>query len=120
MNMSAPSILIVEDEPALARLLDVLLSIDYKCTAAFSVKDVIDRLKAGPFELMLLDDELPDGSGLALLPFVRLVAPDMAVIVLSGKTDEQTVEKAMQNGASDFIGKPFNLAQVHEVVRKVL
>ncbi len=63
---------------------------------------------------------LLDGSGLALLQFIKATAPDTAVIVLSGNTDEQSVERAKQKGADEFIAKPFDLTHVRSVVERAM
>lgn len=116
MKLSISSILIVEDEPPLAGLLQVLFSSDYACVMASSMAEALKQLKASSFALVLVDEGLPDGSGLVLLQFIKATAPKTAVIVMSGNSDEQSVEKAKQKGADDFIGKPFDLVHVRSVV----
>lgn len=120
MEDSFHHILIVEDEPPLAGLLERLFGSAYSCATAATVAEAFRQLKAGSFQLVLLDEVLPDGSGLALLQFIKATAPDTAVIVLSGRTDEQSVERAKQKGADEFIAKPFDLVDVRSVVERTM
>jgi DNA-binding NtrC family response regulator len=116
MNLTIPSILIVDDERPVADLIRAVLSPDYACTLASCIAEAINQLKTSSFDLVLVDEGLPDGSGLYLLQIILTIAPKTAVIVMSGKTDEQSVEAAKKKGAAAFIGKPFNLIHLREVV----
>jgi two-component system response regulator HydG len=66
----------------------------------------------GDIDLILCDLELPGGGGLRLLQQVREAHPETAVVLLSAFASVQDAVKAMQNGAADFIGKPFAADQV--------
>jgi DNA-binding NtrC family response regulator len=120
MPDTVASILVVEDEPLLAGLLERLFGSDYSCVTAATVAEAFSLLKARSFQLVLLDEVLPDGSGLALLQFIKASSPDTGVILMSGNTDEQSVERAKQKRADEFIAKPFDLMHVRSVVERTM
>jgi DNA-binding NtrC family response regulator len=120
MHTTIQSVLIVEDELPVANLVRAVLSPDYSCSLASSVAEALQQLRTRSFELVLVDEGLPDGSGLYLLQIILTIAPQTAVIVMSGQTDEQSVAAAKKTGAVNFIGKPFNLIHLREVVEAAL
>ena len=120
MPETIPSILFVEDELLLAALLERQFGPACTYATAATVAEAFRQLKARSFQLILLDEVLPDGSGLALLQFIKASSPDTAVVVMSGNTDEQSVERAKQKGADEFIAKPFDLMRVRSVVERAI
>lgn len=113
-------ILIVDDEQPFAELMRAVLSPHYSCVIALSVTEALKQLNKRTFDLVLVDQVLSDGSGLALLPFIRATAPRTVAIVMSEKTDEQSLAKAHEMGASEFIRKPLNLIHLREVVESAV
>ena len=67
--------------------------------------EAIDRLRAENFDLVLLDFMLPDSEGLATFSTVRLQAPDVPVVALTGVSDEGVAVEAVRQGALDFLVK---------------
>lgn len=101
-------IVIVEDQ---VMVRDLLV---WACQSAFAQAAVeqaadgaqaLERCKAMPPDLILLDLELPDGDGLDLLPELRKLAPGAKVIVLSSHTDDVTVHRVMQKHVEGFVDK---------------
>jgi len=103
------TVLLIEDEPADAKLIqDALAS---TVDSAFRVEwvtrlsDALERLGSERFEVVLLDLSLPDGKGLEAFDQVFQAAPDSLILVLSGLTDEETARQAMARGAHDYFSK---------------
>jgi diguanylate cyclase (GGDEF)-like protein/PAS domain S-box-containing protein len=103
------TVLLIEDEPADAKLIqDALAS---TVDSAFRVEwvtrlsDALERLESERFEVVLLDLSLPDGKGLEAFDQVLQAAPDSLILVLSGLTDEETARQAMERGAHDYFSK---------------
>lgn len=103
------TVLLIEDEPADAKLIqDALAS---TVDSAFRVEwvtrlsDALERLGSERFEVVLLDLSLPDGKGLEAFDQVLQAAPDSLILVLSGLTDEETAREAMARGAHDYFSK---------------
>ena len=93
------------DQQSLIRLW--LASANYTCTMFDTVAGTIGGLKSEHFDALLLDWMLPDGSGSEVLNWVRTnMGWNMAVVILTARTDEATVVLALQAGADDFVVKP--------------
>ena len=93
------------DQQSLIRLW--LASAHYTCTMFDTVAGTIGGLKSEHFDALLLDWMLPDGSGSEVLNWVRTnMGWNMAVVILTARTDEATVVLALQAGADDFVVKP--------------
>ncbi len=103
------TVLLIEDEPADAKLIQDALA--GTGSSAFQVEwvtrlsDALKRLGNERFEVVLLDLSLPDGKGLEVFDQVFQAAPDSLVLVLSGLTDEETAREAMARGAHDYFSK---------------
>ena len=103
-------ILLVEDNPGDARLVEVLLS-DADLSGSFNIVhaatlgEALERLEESNFEVILLDLSLPDSSGLETVNRMRTAAPEMPVVVLSGQDDEEIAMQALHKGAEDYLVK---------------
>jgi DNA-binding NarL/FixJ family response regulator len=73
--------------------------------------------QAGP-DVLLLDVGLPDGDGLALIPAVKSVSPHTQVVILTCSTDETTLMRAIDSGASGFLSKGCSLTELMNTVRR--
>jgi len=109
MSSMTISVLLVEDNPIHARLLQGLLS--DRSDPAFAVEAVdhleggIQRLSSGSFDALLLDLVLPDSQEMATFERVKEAAPDMPVLVLTGLDDEGLAEEAVAAGAREYLVK---------------
>ena len=74
-------------------------------------------LKLRP-DIVCLDVQLPDGSGLDLLPAIRDALPDCAVLMVTSSNDLATIQSALSGGACGFIVKPINTKTVHDSLEK--
>jgi response regulator RpfG family c-di-GMP phosphodiesterase len=114
------SILIVDDEEPIRRLLTTCLDPNYTCITAASAEEATTLLEAGTFSLVLSDIRMPGASGLELCQLVRRMSPETVVIMVSGMTDISFAVEAMRQGAFDYITKPFDLQQIQMVVDRAL
>lgn len=109
-RQTAFRVLLVEDNPADARLVRILLS-EAGPTAAFEIthvgrlEEAIQRIEGAEFDVVLLDLSLPDASGLETVGRIQSVAPHLPVVVLSGLSDEEVAVQAIQGGAEDYLVK---------------
>ncbi len=114
-------ILIVDDEAMVRRLLWQRLSREgYQCEEADSAEQALDRLRGNSTELVILDIKMPGKSGMELLPEIRALYPDTAVMMATALTDVNIAIQCMKQGAYDYISKPFNLGEVVLSVNGVL
>lgn len=109
MSAHPIQILLVEDKPADVRLIQEYLSRPHRGEFAMQVATRLRvahiRLQQGGFDLILLDLELPDSSGLETLERVQAYAPDVPIIVFTDKDDEAQSIQAVHAGAQDYLVK---------------
>lgn len=120
MQNTEISILIVEDEPPIQTLLLDLLAPNYTCLSAESASSAIRLMESRFFHLALVDTGLPGMSGISLCRLIVNRSPQTVVLVVSGDSDPLSIDEAMKAGATDYIIKPFTLAQVVEAVERSL
>jgi DNA-binding response OmpR family regulator len=115
------SILIVDDEPKLARSLALLLQrSDYVVTTAPDAASALQLLQAGAYDMVYLDIRLPDQSGIQLLPQIHAIYPDMPVVILTAHATLETAIGAVRAGARDYLLKPINPEDILARTRKIL
>lgn len=119
-------ILVVDDSIVIQKMVEIALENEqYALTSAMKGEDAVRLAKELQPNLILLDMMLPDMSGLEVMKSVRELGGAFAsvpIVVLSGKDSPQDKDSAINNGASDFLTKPFHdedlLSKVHEYVGK--
>lgn len=115
--MNKAQILVIDDEAPIRKLLEITLeSNDYKVCLAETGKDGILMAVNHPPELILLDIGLPDISGHKILTELRSWY-HKAIIVLSVQDSEEDIVKALDNGATDYLTKPFRSAELLARIR---
>lgn len=118
--MSAPLILVVDDEPQIHRFLGPSLRLaGYTVEAAASGLAALRRVRTGDVDLVLLDLGLPDIDGQDLLEQLRQTS-GVPVIVLSARDRVDQKVMALDAGASDYVEKPFDLDELTARIRAVL
>ena len=105
MTNSPISVLLFEDNPIHARLLQNLLKPEFAVEAVDSLAAGLARLEAGGIDAILLDLVLPDSQELATFERVKATVPDIPVLVLTGLDDEVLAEEAVAAGARDYLIK---------------
>ncbi len=102
-------VLVVDDEPdTRANLCDILELDDHRVETAGTVAEVLARKDWSDMAAVLLDRKLPDGTAEGLLPRLRQLAPDAAVLIVTGYADLHGAIDALREGAADYILKPIN------------
>jgi two-component system, OmpR family, KDP operon response regulator KdpE len=118
--MNKAEILIIDDEPQIRKLLEITLeSNDYKVWQAETAKEGIILAANHPPELILLDIGLPDKSGHDVLKELRQWY-NKAIIILSVLNSEEDIVKALDNGATDYLTKPFRNAELLARIRSAI
>ncbi|MFN8257461.1 MAG: response regulator [Bacteroidales bacterium] len=116
------NILIIDDEIQIRRLLEITLSANnYKITEAASGKEGLSHAATRHPELILLDLGLPDADGFEILKKLREWF-HKPIIILSVRNSEEDIVKALDNGANDYLTKPFRtgelLARIRAAIRQ--
>lgn len=121
MTLSAVKILVVDDEPPIRRLLRVgLATQDYDVIEAGNGKAARESVKAELPDLILLDLGLPDAAGHDLLQGWREEGLTLPIVILSSRTDEAGIVKALELGADDYVTKPFGMNELVARIRVAL
>ncbi len=117
----APSlkILLIEDElVAFRSLASALEKYGHRYTGSHTLKEAQKLIKQEPFDIIISDIRLPDGSGLDLLSDIRRYLLETPFVVITASDDSRLLEDAMQRGASDYLTKPFNLKNIPTIIRR--
>jgi len=118
--MSKPQILIIDDEFQIRKLLEINLNSNgYAVTQAETAKEGILRAATHPPDLILLDINLPALSGHEVLKELRTWYHN-AVIMLSVLNNEEDIVTALDNGATDYLTKPFRTAELLARIRSAI
>lgn len=104
-------ILIVEDDTTLNQgLCKALRENDRQIVSCESISEAKEQLSLGTVSFVLLDINLPDGSGLDLLKEIKGKTPNVPVILLTANDTDKDIVTGLEQGADDYITKPFSLA----------
>lgn len=118
---SPPRVLLLEDDPAIARTVAYALERDgFAVTHVLLVREAAERLRAGAADVALLDVGLPDGSGLDLCRQLRHEQPALPIVLLTARSDETDRVLGLELGADDYIAKPFSPRELVARVRALL
>jgi two-component system KDP operon response regulator KdpE len=118
--MNNAEILIIDDEPQIRKLLKITLeSNDYRVVLAETGKEGVHLVANHTPDLVILDLGLPDKSGHSVLKDLREWY-DKSIIILSVQDDEADIIKALDNGASDYLTKPFRTGELLARIRASL
>jgi DNA-binding NtrC family response regulator len=118
---ASQKILIVDDEPQIRMfLVGGLKDAGYATDEAGTMKEAMAALDRELPDLVLLDFKLPDGTGLDVLRHLRTLDKNLPVIMLTAFASVQGAVEAMQVGAYDYIGKPFEFEEVLQTVARAL
>ncbi len=106
---SQGSVLIIDDEVEIRESLQTLLELEgYEVEAAATGEEGLARLGEHPFDLVLLDLALPDRNGIELLPEIRALDFQIAIIMITAYGTVEDAVRAMQTGAANFLQKPWD------------
>src|SRR5438132_1440949 len=121
MPQLAPTgVLVIEDDPdTRANLRDILELDGYKVETAATARAALSQDDWSRLFAILLDRRLPDGTAEELLPQLRALAPDVAIIVVTGYGDLADAVSAIHNGAADYILKPINADAIRSTLARI-
>jgi two-component system KDP operon response regulator KdpE len=118
---SAPlKVLVIDDEPPIRKLLRMGLETQgYQIIDASNAKTALELMSEKP-DLVILDLGLPDMQGLEVLHQIRAQREDLPVVVLSSRGDEVVKVAALDQGADDYVTKPFGMEELLARIRAAL
>lgn len=114
-------VLVVDDDPIFCELILSDLTIrGLKVVVAGNLTDAREALSRHKFDIIMLDNYLPDGSGTSLLPMIKLLDPSPYAIMISTDDKIQTVSESFASGIHDYIIKPVSVDLLWEKIRNLL
>lgn len=121
-NKSSKKILLVDDEPANVRVLSIMLEKEYQVFAAYHGEEALQQLQSRKFHLLITDMMMPGMSGIELTQRIRQnYSPiELPIIISTVRSGDREIELAYQNGANDYITKPFTEEEIQWRVRSLL
>ncbi|MET3791228.1 response regulator [Aquamicrobium terrae] len=121
MNANAPTILIVDDEPPIRRLLRTSVgSQGFQVIEAGDGRSALADVERARPDLVILDLGLPDMDGLEVIRALRDGGNAVPILVLSSRADEKGKVEALDLGADDYVTKPFGTAELFARIRAAL
>lgn len=113
--------LLVEDDSAIARIIVESLAVDgYTCDWESDGLKGLERLSTKRYRFVISDLKLPSVSGFDILKYIRANHPTLPVIILSGVTNLEDRLSGLNNGAEDYICKPFSIGELQIKVNKMM
>ena len=115
-----PTILVVDDEAGARESLEVILEDDYQVVSAGSGKEALEVLRRTPIDLVLLDVNMPEMDGLAVLRRIKAQEEEIDVIMVSALNLARKAVDAIKLGAYDYITKPYEPEDILSTVARVI
>ena len=115
-----PTILVVDDEAGARESLEVILEDDYQVVSAGSGKEALEVLRRTPVDLVLLDVNMPEMDGLAVLRRIKAQEEEIDVIMVSALNLARKAVDAIKLGAYDYITKPYEPEDILSTVARVI
>ncbi len=112
-------LLVIDDEASIRRsIVKAFPSLQVLEAAAGAIG--LERTQDGYPDLVILDQQLPDGSGLDLIPRLHAIDPELPIVLLTGHGSSDLAVQAMKGGVDDYIEKPFKLERLRITVENLL
>jgi two-component system, OmpR family, response regulator len=113
-----PRVLVVDDEARIVSFVSRTLSAEgFQVDGAMDGARGLELARTGDYELVVLDLLLPKVDGVSLLQELMEARPSQRVLVLSALSDVETKVRCLESGASDYLSKPFSLAELVARIR---
>jgi two-component system, OmpR family, KDP operon response regulator KdpE len=120
MNASPLRLLVIDDEPAIRKLLRMGLATQgHQVLEATNARTALQQIATKP-DLVILDLGLPDMEGLDLLRQIRDRDAAVPIVVLTSRDDEAAKVQALDSGADDYVTKPFGMNELFARIRAAL
>jgi DNA-binding NtrC family response regulator len=121
MSEHSPHILVADDERSIRLTLETGLTLNgFRVTCARTGNEALEAARAASFDAVVSDIFMPDGDGLQVVRELRAISPEIPIILITAQGSVELAVRAISEGASDFIAKPFEIAALTALVRRHL
>jgi DNA-binding NtrC family response regulator len=116
-----PNILVADDERSIRLMLETGLTLNgFSVTSVRTGREAQEAASTGQFDAVLSDIYMPDGGGLELVDALRASDPNLPIVLMTAQGSVEVAVQAVERGATDFIGKPFEISAVVDLLRRIL
>ena len=117
---SEKKVLVVDDEAIICLNLEKIIRDEgHKATSAQTGKEASELLNSGDYDLIFLDLELPDISGVEILKGIKTNKPDQNVIIITGFPDSELMDQALNLSPISVVKKPFKKDQIQMLMKRI-
>ncbi len=121
MSTRQANVLVVDDEPSLRKVFRTsLIANGFAVEEARSGEEAVDMLPQHPFDLVLLDINMPGIGGVEACREIRALAPKVGIVMVTVREAEQDMVRALEAGADDYVTKPVRFRELVARMRSVL
>ncbi|MGH7885110.1 MAG: HD domain-containing phosphohydrolase [Thermodesulfobacteriota bacterium] len=115
-------ILVVDDEELIRNLFNKTFNLlGYQCDTVDNGFSCIEKIKTGEiFDLVLLDVQMPKINGIDTLKNLKLISPDLSIVMVSGSREGEHIKEALKEGAYDYVFKPFDVEELKNVIERAI
>lgn len=115
------TILIIDDDPLVSESLGrVVERLGHRAVSAARIAEALQAVRAQDFDIVFCDVHMPDGSGLDILPDIRVAPSAPEVVIITGLGDPDGAELAIKKGAWDYVEKPISVKDISLTVERAL
>lgn len=120
-DSSKPKVMVVDDDRDVLDLLCLVIeALGVSCEPAMSGEEALELLRGGPFDLLILDKNLPGIDGMETARQARGLQPDIPIAMVTGYATEESTSEAVSIGIDDYIKKPIDVDSFRRRVRELL
>ncbi len=113
--------LIIDDDVDICFLLTLILkNKNIQSIYVNSIAEAKGAFQKYKPEIVFLDNHLPDGVGIDFIPTIKEISPRTKILMITAHNSDSNRKKAVSNGAEYFIGKPFNMDEISQVLEKAM
>lgn len=113
-------ILIIEDEKALSdSVVEYLSEVGHICEAVYNHADAVEKIKLYQYDCIVVDINLPDGSGLDLIRLIKKKSISGGIIIISARSSLDNRIEGLEIGADHYLTKPFHLAELNAHLKSI-
>ena len=116
-----PKILVADDDRSIRLMLETGLTLNgFRVSSVRSGREAVDAVSTGEYDAILSDVYMPDGGGLELVDSLRSTDLKIPIVLMTAQGSLQVAVEAVSRGATDFIGKPFDISALVALLRRYL
>ena len=120
ISTAKKTVLIIDDEEELCMLMEMVLERKhFQTTSIHSLEYALQTIEQLKPDYIFLDNHLPDGLGIDFIRKMITARPQAKIVMMTAYNEKQLTEKALEEGASYFLHKPFNRNNIENIINSL-